>query len=61
LSWTGCGCHPAQSEQQGPIIQQALQARSLDGRLLFDSVQATWNLLEQSAGAQANIAAVTVK
>jgi hypothetical protein len=31
------------------VIKQALQARSADGRLLFDSVQATWNLLEQSA------------
>lgn len=37
-------------DQQGAVVQQALQARSADGQLLFDSVQATWNLLEQSAG-----------
>jgi hypothetical protein len=41
----------AAGEQQGAVIQQALQARTPDGQLLFDSVQATWNLLEQSAGA----------
>ncbi|WIA21706.1 hypothetical protein OEZ85_000872 [Tetradesmus obliquus] len=37
-------------EQQAAVIQQALQAQAPDGQLLFDSVQATWNLLEQSAG-----------
>jgi len=35
---------------QAETLRQALTVRMSDGRLLFDSVQATWNLLEQSAG-----------
>lgn len=48
--------HPlaAAGEQQAAVIQQALQAQAPDGQLLFDSVQATWNLLEQSAGVYRN-------
>jgi aryl-alcohol dehydrogenase-like predicted oxidoreductase len=34
---------------QGLVIEQALQIE-IDGVPLFDSVQATWNLLERSAG-----------
>lgn len=37
-------------DRQGEVIHKALQCRMQDGQLLFDSVQATWNLLEQSAG-----------
>lgn len=36
--------------QQAETIRAALTKRMADGRLLFDSVQATWNVLEQSAG-----------
>lgn len=36
--------------QQAETIRAALTKRTADGRLLFDSVQATWNILEQSAG-----------
>lgn len=36
--------------QQAETIRAALTKRMADGRLLFDSVQATWNILEQSAG-----------
>jgi aryl-alcohol dehydrogenase-like predicted oxidoreductase len=35
--------------RQGPVIDQAIQIE-IDGVPLFDSVQATWNLLERSAG-----------
>jgi aryl-alcohol dehydrogenase-like predicted oxidoreductase len=35
--------------QQSDIIQQAIGV-TVDGSRLFDTVQATWNLLEQSAG-----------
>jgi aryl-alcohol dehydrogenase-like predicted oxidoreductase len=35
---------------QGEVLRRAL-AVTLDGKRLFDCVQATWNLLEQSAGA----------
>lgn len=35
---------------QGETLERALAVRLADGRLLFDAVQATWNLLEQSAG-----------
>jgi aryl-alcohol dehydrogenase-like predicted oxidoreductase len=35
--------------QQADVIRRALEVRA-DGRLLFTSVQATWNLLEPSAG-----------
>jgi len=37
-------------ERQAETLERALQVHH-DGRLLFDTVQATWNLLEQSAGA----------
>ncbi len=36
--------------QQADVIQKAI-AININGSRLFDSVQATWNLLEQSAGA----------
>ncbi len=36
---------------QAETLHLALQARTSGGAPLFDSVQATWNLLEQSAGA----------
>ena len=36
--------------QQGETLKRALEVQTEDGALLFDSVQATWNLLEQSAG-----------
>lgn len=35
--------------RQSQTIERAMEA-TIDGRLLFDSVQATWNLLEKSAG-----------
>jgi aryl-alcohol dehydrogenase-like predicted oxidoreductase len=35
--------------QQGAVIEQALKLK-FDGLLLFDAVQATWNLLETSSG-----------
>lgn len=35
--------------QQSEVIEQAIKIKS-DGLLLFDSVQATWNLLETSSG-----------
>lgn len=37
--------------RQGEVIERAL-AIEIDGRRLFDTVQATWNLLEPSAGPQ---------
>ncbi len=37
--------------QQGETLKRALEVQTEEGLLLFDSVQATWNLLEQSAGA----------
>lgn len=37
-------------ENQGQTLQRALEV-TYDGRLLFDTVQATWNLLERSAEA----------
>ncbi len=36
---------------QSATIRRALAVRTLDGDRLFDTVQATWNLLEPSAGA----------
>ena len=36
--------------RQADAIRIALQRRMADGRGLFDSIQATWNVLEQSAG-----------
>ncbi|MBE2225482.1 MAG: aldo/keto reductase [Anaerolineae bacterium] len=36
--------------QQGETLKRALDVQTENGALLFDSVQATWNLLEQSAG-----------
>ncbi len=36
--------------QQGETLKRALDVQTEDGALLFDSVQATWNLLEQAAG-----------
>jgi aryl-alcohol dehydrogenase-like predicted oxidoreductase len=36
--------------KQGEVLRRALEI-AVDGVRLFDSVQATWNLLEQSAGA----------
>lgn len=41
--------------RQGQTIERAMEA-TIDGRLLFDSVQATWNLLEKSAGPVLEIA-----
>ncbi|MBK8985027.1 MAG: aldo/keto reductase [Chloroflexi bacterium] len=38
-------------EQQAETLYRALEIEIDDGRLLFDAVQATWNLLEPSAGA----------
>jgi aryl-alcohol dehydrogenase-like predicted oxidoreductase len=35
--------------QQAEVIERALKIK-LDGLLLFDSIQATWNLLEKSSG-----------
>jgi aryl-alcohol dehydrogenase-like predicted oxidoreductase len=35
--------------RQGDVVRRALEVR-VDGRSPFDCVQATWNLLEQSAG-----------
>jgi len=35
--------------RQGPVVDQAIEIE-VDGVPLFDSVQATWNLLERSAG-----------
>lgn len=35
---------------QGDALKRALDVQTEVGALLFDSVQATWNLLEQSAG-----------
>eukprot|EP00195_Chlamydomonas_chlamydogama_P013291 CAMPEP_0202916344 /NCGR_PEP_ID=MMETSP1392-20130828/68350_1 /ASSEMBLY_ACC=CAM_ASM_000868 /TAXON_ID=225041 /ORGANISM="Chlamydomonas chlamydogama, Strain SAG 11-48b" /LENGTH=265 /DNA_ID=CAMNT_0049608743 /DNA_START=41 /DNA_END=834 /DNA_ORIENTATION=+ len=37
--------------QQAETLRKALGVVGPDGRPLFDSVQATWNLMEQSAGA----------
>lgn len=36
--------------QQPQVISTALAIRTASGQPLFDCVQATWNLLEQSAG-----------
>lgn len=36
-------------ERQAETLERALEVR-YDGRLLFDTVQATWNLLERSVG-----------
>lgn len=36
--------------QQGSLLSEALTVKCPDGTMLFDCVQATWNLLEQSAG-----------
>jgi len=52
--------------QQGALLAEALLVRCPDGEPLFDAVQATWNLLEQSAGyaleaAQSNGVQVIVK
>jgi aryl-alcohol dehydrogenase-like predicted oxidoreductase len=38
-------------EGQAETLYRALDVRLADGRCLFDGVQATWNLLEPSAGA----------
>jgi aryl-alcohol dehydrogenase-like predicted oxidoreductase len=35
---------------QGETLERAVAVQLANGRLLFDAVQATWNLLEQSAG-----------
>ena len=35
--------------QQGAVVEQALEIK-IDGLLLFDAVQVTWNLLETSSG-----------
>lgn len=37
-------------DNQAAVLERALEVR-LDGVLLFDAVQATWNILEQAAGA----------
>ncbi|GAX75891.1 hypothetical protein CEUSTIGMA_g3334.t1 [Chlamydomonas eustigma] len=39
---------------QSQTIRKALDIRMADGGMLFDCVQATWNLLEQSAGQALN-------
>lgn len=36
--------------QQSATLRKAMGVRMSDGAPLFDCVQATWNLLEQSAG-----------
>jgi aryl-alcohol dehydrogenase-like predicted oxidoreductase len=36
--------------QQAETLRRAMLVTTADGTCLFDSVQATWNLLEQSAG-----------
>eukprot|EP00959_Pyramimonas_sp_CCMP1952_P053661 1122601-Pyramimonas_sp.AAC.1 len=36
--------------QQGALLREAMEVKCADGTPLFDCVQATWNLLEQSAG-----------
>ena len=36
--------------QQADTIRMAMRHRMADGHRLFDCVQATWNVLEQSAG-----------
>ena len=36
--------------RQADTIRIAMQRRMVDGHGLFDSIQATWNVLEQSAG-----------
>ena len=41
--------------RQRQTIERAMKA-TIDGKLLFDSVQATWNLLEKSAGPGLEIA-----
>lgn len=38
-------------DRQADTLYRALDIQLTDGRLLFDAVQATWNLLEPSAGA----------
>ena len=38
-------------DRQADTLYRALEIQLADGRLLFDAVQATWNLLEPSAGA----------
>lgn len=38
-------------DRQADTLYRALDIQLADGRLLFDAVQATWNLLEPSAGA----------
>ena len=44
-------CLPCDAGVQQPeVIAQALSIKTADGQQLFDCVQATWNLLEQSAG-----------
>jgi len=45
----GACCLNAPGVQQAEVIRQALQV-AVEGRPLFSSIQATWNLLEQSAG-----------
>jgi aryl-alcohol dehydrogenase-like predicted oxidoreductase len=36
--------------QQGALLKEAMLVKCPDGTPLFDCVQATWNLLEQSVG-----------
>lgn len=38
-------------DRQADTLYRALDIQLADGRLLFDAVQATWNILEPSAGA----------
>lgn len=42
--------------KQSETLKRALDVQIEDGTLLFDSVQATWNILEQSAGEALNAA-----
>jgi len=45
----GCMLLNIPGVQQAEVISQALQV-AVTGKRLFSSIQATWNLLEQSAG-----------
>ncbi|BDC97887.1 aldo/keto reductase [Persicobacter psychrovividus] len=38
--------------QQGEVLARAMEVKSVSGAPLFDVVQATWNIYEQSAGVQ---------
>jgi len=50
VSWILTAMNDDAGVQQPDVIRQALSIKTAEGQPLFDSVQATWNLLEQSAG-----------